>query len=31
MGSPISPVFINIFMEYFEKGALRKIFKKPEV
>ncbi|XP_018339041.1 PREDICTED: uncharacterized protein LOC108746640 [Trachymyrmex septentrionalis] len=31
MGSPISPVIANIFMEYFEKEALRKTSKKPEV
>ena len=31
MGSPISPVITNIFMEYFEKEALRKTSKKPEV
>jgi len=27
MGSPISPVIANIFMEHFEKEALRKTFK----
>ena len=31
MGSPISPVIANIFMEHFEKEALRKAPKKPEV
>ncbi|XP_018349960.1 PREDICTED: uncharacterized protein LOC108753114 [Trachymyrmex septentrionalis] len=31
MGSPISPVIANIFMEHFEKEALRKTPKKPEV
>jgi len=31
MGSPISPVIANIFMEHFEKEALRKTFKKPEI
>ena len=31
MGSPISPVIANIFMEHFEKEALRKTFKKPKV
>ncbi|XP_018367903.1 PREDICTED: uncharacterized protein LOC108764261 [Trachymyrmex cornetzi] len=31
MGSPISPVIVNIFMEHFEKEALRKTSKKPEV
>ena len=31
MGSPISPVIANIFMEHFEKEALRKTLKKPEV
>jgi len=31
MGSPISPVIANIFMEHFEKETLRKILKKPEV
>ena len=30
MSSPISPV-ANIFIEHFEKEALRKILKKPEV
>ena len=31
MGSPISPVIANIFMEHFEKEALTKTPKKPEV
>ncbi|XP_011069268.1 PREDICTED: uncharacterized protein LOC105155067 [Acromyrmex echinatior] len=31
MGSPISPVIANIFMEHFEKEALKKAPKKPEV
>ncbi|XP_018305550.1 uncharacterized protein [Mycetomoellerius zeteki] len=31
MGSPISLVIANIFMEHFEKEALRKTIKKPEV
>jgi len=31
MGSPISPVIANIFMEHFEKEALQKTPKKPEV
>ncbi|XP_018343101.1 PREDICTED: uncharacterized protein LOC108749083 [Trachymyrmex septentrionalis] len=31
MGSPIFPVIANIFMEHFEKEALRKTSKKPEV
>ncbi|XP_018307957.1 uncharacterized protein [Mycetomoellerius zeteki] len=31
MGSPISPVIANIFMEHFEKEALGKTPKKPEV
>jgi len=31
MGSLISFVIVNIFMEHFEKEALRKIPKKPEV
>ena len=31
MGSPISPVIANIFMEHFEKEALRKAPNKPEV
>ena len=31
MGSPISPVIANIFMEHFEKEALRKTPKEPKV
>jgi len=31
MGSPISPVIANIFVEHFEKEALQKAPKKPEV
>jgi len=31
MGSPISSVIANIFMEHFEKEVLKKTFKKPEV
>jgi len=31
MGSPISLVIANIFMEHFEKEILRKTSKKPEV
>jgi len=31
MGSSISPVIANIFMEHFEKEALQKAPKKPEV
>jgi len=32
MGSPISPVIANIFIEYFEKEVLTsKILKKPEI
>ena len=31
MGSPISPIIANIFMEHFEKEASRKTLKKPEV
>ena len=31
MGSFISPVIANIFMEHFEKEILRKTLKKPEV
>jgi len=31
MGSSISPIIANTFMEYFEKEILRKTFKKPEV
>ena len=31
MGSPISLVITNIFVEHFEKEVLRKTFKKPEV
>jgi len=28
---PISPVIVNVFMEHFEKEALRKTLKKIEV
>jgi len=31
MGSPISPVIANIFMEHFEKEVLQKTSKKPEI
>ena len=31
IGSPISPVIANIFMEHFEKEALRKTTKKSKV
>ena len=31
MGSPISPVITNIFMECFKKKVLRKTLKKSEV
>jgi len=31
IGNPISPVIANIFMEHFEKEALRKTLKKSEV
>ncbi|XP_018401785.1 PREDICTED: uncharacterized protein LOC108778952 [Cyphomyrmex costatus] len=31
MGSPISPVVANIFMEHFEEEALRKATSKPEI
>ena len=31
MSSPISSVIANIFIEHFEKEALKKIFKKPEI
>jgi len=31
MGSPISPIIANIFMEYFEKEVLKKTLKKSEV
>ena len=31
MGSPTSLVIANIFMEHFEKEALRKTSKKPEI
>jgi len=31
MGSPISPVIANIFMEHFENEALQKTPKKPKV